>query len=61
MIPLACASHLLVDLPLFGSPVLFLIGALLLIRRSDRPRYAPESSETSVGTGGSRLGVTGAR
>ncbi|MEA2158460.1 MAG: hypothetical protein QOD66_840 [Solirubrobacteraceae bacterium] len=38
----ACASHLLVDLPLFGGPVLFVIGAVLLISRSERRRAARE-------------------
>lgn len=38
MSALACASHLLVDLPLFGSPVLFVAGAVLLIRRSELRR-----------------------
>jgi hypothetical protein len=40
----ACASHLLVDLPLLGGPVLFVIGAVLLISRSERRRAAREES-----------------
>ncbi len=36
----ACASHLLVDLPLFGGPVLFVVAAVLLISRSERRREA---------------------
>jgi hypothetical protein len=42
MIALGCASHLLVDLPLFGGPVLFVLGAVLLIRRSERRQAAGE-------------------
>lgn len=38
MIALACSSHVLIDLPLFGSPVLFVAGALWMIRRSERRR-----------------------
>ena len=38
MTVLACASHLLVDLPLFGGPVAFVIGAIVMIRRSERRR-----------------------
>jgi hypothetical protein len=34
---LACASHLLVDLPLFGGPVVLpLIGVLLVVRAERR-------------------------
>ncbi len=40
MIALACASHFLIDMPLFGEPVLFVIGAILMIRRSERRRFA---------------------
>jgi hypothetical protein len=46
---LACASHLLVDLPLFGGPVVFVIGAVLLISRGERRRAAREESG-AVGT-----------
>ena len=35
---LACASHLLVDLPLFGAPVLLLGGAMAAIVRGERRR-----------------------
>ena len=45
MTALACASHLLVDLPLFGGPVLFVVGAVLMIRRSERRRFAAERHE----------------
>jgi hypothetical protein len=38
MIALACASHLLVDLPLFGGPVILLIGGVLLTTRAERRR-----------------------
>lgn len=41
MTTLACASHLLVDLPLFGGPVGFIAAAVLLIRRSERKRMQP--------------------
>ncbi len=49
MIALACAGHVLVDLPLFGAPVLFVVGAVLLIRRSERRRYG--EGETTAGSG----------
>jgi cytochrome c-type biogenesis protein CcmH/NrfF len=35
---LACASHLLVDLPLFGGPVVMVIAAVGLMARSERRR-----------------------
>jgi hypothetical protein len=39
MIPvLACAGHVLIDLPLFGSPVLLLAGAVTWMVRSERRR-----------------------
>ncbi len=41
----ACASHLLVDLPLFGGPVLFVIAAVLLISRSERRRAAQDNAQ----------------
>ena len=41
MIVLACASHLLVDLPLFGGPVAVLVGGVLLTARGDRRRGDP--------------------
>ncbi len=34
----ACASHLLVDLPLFGGPALMIIAAVALITRAERRR-----------------------
>jgi hypothetical protein len=37
---LACTSHFLIDMPLFGAPVLFIVGAVLMIRRSERRRSA---------------------
>ena len=44
MTALACTSHLLVDLPLFGGPVAFVVGAILLIRRSERRRFDEDRS-----------------
>jgi hypothetical protein len=44
---LACASHLLVDLPLFGGPVLFVVAAVVLISRSERRR----AGEAGPGSG----------
>jgi hypothetical protein len=38
----ACASHVLVDLPLFGGPVLFVVAAVLLVSRNERRRAARE-------------------
>jgi hypothetical protein len=35
---LACASHLLIDLPLFGGPVVMVIATVLLMARSERRR-----------------------
>jgi cytochrome c-type biogenesis protein CcmH/NrfF len=35
---LACASHLLVDLPLFGGPVFMLVAAVILMTRAERRR-----------------------
>jgi hypothetical protein len=37
---IACADHLLVDLPLFGCPVAVLAGAIFLIARVERKRPA---------------------
>lgn len=52
MTALACSSHLLVDLPLFGGPVAFVIGAVLMIRRSERRRLtSSEGAEPSAGLG----------
>jgi len=42
---LACTSYFLVDMPLFGAPVLFIVGAILLIRRSERRRFAVDGGE----------------
>jgi hypothetical protein len=39
----ACASHLLVDLPLFGGPVLFVVAAVVLTSRGERRRAASEN------------------
>lgn len=36
----ACSSHLLVDLPLFGGPVLLPIGGVFAMTRSERKRAA---------------------
>jgi hypothetical protein len=35
---IACASHLLVDLPLFGGPVALIVGAVGLTARAERRR-----------------------
>jgi hypothetical protein len=35
---IACTSHLLVDLPLFGGPVALVIGAIAVVARSERKR-----------------------
>jgi hypothetical protein len=35
---IACASHLLVDLPLFGGPVLLIIGGVGLTARAEKRR-----------------------
>jgi hypothetical protein len=45
MIALACASHFLIDMPLFGAPVLFVVGAILMIRRNERRRFAAGEPE----------------
>jgi cytochrome c-type biogenesis protein CcmH/NrfF len=34
----ACASHLLVDLPLFGGPIVMVVLAVVLMARSERRR-----------------------
>ena len=36
MTVLACASHLLVDLPLFGGPVLMVVAAVVVMARRER-------------------------
>jgi hypothetical protein len=35
---IACAGHVLIDLPLFGSPILLLAGAVAWMVRSERRR-----------------------
>ena len=50
MTALACTSHLLVDLPLFGGPVAFVVGAILLIRRSERRRFDEEGGVPERGS-----------
>jgi hypothetical protein len=45
----ACASHLLVDLPLFGGPVLFVVAAVALISRSERRRAGEEGPSSGFG------------
>ncbi len=55
-----CASHLLVDLPLFGGPVLFVIAAVVLISRSERRRpAASEGGSPGLWAGGEDPVVTG--
>ena len=39
----ACASHLLVDLPLFGGPVALVIATVVLMARSERRRAGRQS------------------
>lgn len=38
LITLACAGHVLIDLPVFMGPVAMLVGWLWLVRRKDRRR-----------------------
>jgi hypothetical protein len=38
MIALACAGHVLIDLPLFGAPVLLLGGGVWFTTRAERRR-----------------------
>jgi hypothetical protein len=45
MIALACASHVLVDLPLFGGPVLTLAGGVLWTMRKERRRARETAGE----------------
>ncbi len=40
----ACAGHLLIDLPLFGLPIVLLAGAVTWIVRADRRREQAESA-----------------
>jgi hypothetical protein len=45
-LPLACAGHVLIDLPIFMGPVVVLTGWLLLVTRRARKRELLED-ETS--------------
>jgi hypothetical protein len=45
MIVLACASHVLIDLPLFGGPVLALAGGVLWTVRNERRRARQVDTE----------------
>jgi hypothetical protein len=58
-IPLACAGHVLIDLPIFMGPVVVLSGWLLVVSRRARKREllegtgealteAPERSERRI-------------
>jgi len=49
MTVLACASHLLVDLPLFGGPVVMVIAAVVLMTRSERKRTRRAPQAPSAG------------
>ncbi|HST55877.1 MAG TPA: hypothetical protein VLJ42_08290 [Solirubrobacteraceae bacterium] len=42
-LPLACSSHLLIDLPIFMGPVIVLVGWLLFVTRRERRREALEA------------------
>jgi hypothetical protein len=44
MIVLACASHVLIDLPLFGGPVLALAGGVLWTTRQERKRAREDTA-----------------
>jgi hypothetical protein len=46
MIALACASHVLIDLPLFGAPVLILGGGVLWTARQERRRGRRATEDT---------------
>ncbi len=41
---LACAGHVLVDLPLFGGPVVMVIATVVLMARSERRRARRRSA-----------------
>jgi hypothetical protein len=41
LLSFACAGHVLLDLPVFGGPVLMLVGWILYVIRRDRSS-APE-------------------
>jgi hypothetical protein len=49
MIALACASHVLIDLPLFGAPVFLLVGAVLFTTRAERRRAASSAAPAPSG------------
>jgi hypothetical protein len=58
----ACASHLLVDLPLFGGPVLFVVAAVVLISRNERRRAAAaEDADPRAWAGGEDPVAAGGR
>ncbi len=42
---IACTSHLLVDLPLFGGPVLLIVGGIGLTARAERRRARAAAPE----------------
>lgn len=46
---LACASHLLVDLPLFGGPVLLVAAAALVMARRERKRDIDDTDDLPRG------------
>ncbi len=48
MIALACASHVLIDLPLFGAPVLLLSGGVWWTTRSERRRASSRQAASLV-------------
>lgn len=43
MVNLACAGHVLLDLPIFMGPVVILVGWLLFVTRRDRRRERAEA------------------
>jgi hypothetical protein len=45
--PLAHAGHLLIDIPLFGGPVVILAVALMWSSRRERRREEAESGDSS--------------
>jgi cytochrome c-type biogenesis protein CcmH/NrfF len=51
---IACASHLLVDLPLFGGPVVMVVGAVVMMARAERRRGA-HSRESPAARSAARL------
>ena len=55
----ACASHLLVDLPLFAGPALMIIGAVALITRAERRRARVSSPAAPALSLEERLEVRG--